>query len=392
MEICYLPLNMLKEDGRNPFKELKREEFIELMESIKKHGIIIPLIVFQESERLYRVISGRNRLKAARELDLPTVPCIKIDVVDVEGAFETEIYRRHLKPEEKEKYKEKIKVVYEKIINQEVENKLPEELLLSYKTGKLNFDDAIRILKYRLTDLNWDVWKSVGGVDANDDEMEEFEGDEGIELEDEEIKTLNEEEKDILKKAGLEVKDDDELSLDIMKQQSEEINRKMDEVIDEIEETEKKLKKAVSESEKMEYEEKIKNLRKEVDNFNVVNEKLRGMIRKLEAEKEASDEQMKAKEKSVEAEKMDLRARVILWDETERKILSGMIQRRLGVILNEIILLMDEVKRDLPQKEIDIIAGIIKEVKSKLDEFLNYIQKLKSPKYDNFLTMNDLRT
>ncbi|ERM91504.1 plasmid partitioning protein ParB [Caldanaerobacter subterraneus subsp. yonseiensis KB-1] len=66
-------INLLKEHPRNRefFDDIEGERWQEFVESIKTSGIIVPLIITQD----YVVISGNQRLKAAKELGLKEVPC-----------------------------------------------------------------------------------------------------------------------------------------------------------------------------------------------------------------------------------------------------------------------------------------------------------------------------
>ncbi|SDF02889.1 chromosome partitioning protein, ParB family [Thermoanaerobacter thermohydrosulfuricus] len=66
-------VDLLKEHPRNKefFDDIEGERWQEFVESIRTSGIIVPLIVTQD----YVVISGNQRLKAAKELDLKEVPC-----------------------------------------------------------------------------------------------------------------------------------------------------------------------------------------------------------------------------------------------------------------------------------------------------------------------------
>ena len=68
-----------------PRKVFDEEELSGLAESIRRYGIIQPLTVRRMSDEnspfggLYELIAGERRLRAARMLDLPYVPCIIID-------------------------------------------------------------------------------------------------------------------------------------------------------------------------------------------------------------------------------------------------------------------------------------------------------------------------
>jgi chromosome segregation ATPase len=68
-----IKIELLKEHPRNKefFDDIEGDRWQEFVESIRTSGIIVPLIVTQD----YVVISGNQRLKAAKELGLQEVPC-----------------------------------------------------------------------------------------------------------------------------------------------------------------------------------------------------------------------------------------------------------------------------------------------------------------------------
>ncbi|MBT1278959.1 ParB N-terminal domain-containing protein [Thermoanaerobacter sp. CM-CNRG TB177] len=68
-----IKVELLKEHPRNKefFDDIEGDRWQEFVESIRTSGIIVPLIVTQD----YVVISGNQRLKAAKELGLQEVPC-----------------------------------------------------------------------------------------------------------------------------------------------------------------------------------------------------------------------------------------------------------------------------------------------------------------------------
>jgi len=59
-----------------PRKSFNQESLQDLMESIKEHGILQPLVVTEKSKGLYELIAGERRLRASQNLHLKTVPVI----------------------------------------------------------------------------------------------------------------------------------------------------------------------------------------------------------------------------------------------------------------------------------------------------------------------------
>src|SRR4029077_19506749 len=66
-----------------PRKDFGREALQELIDSIRQHGIIQPLIVRQVGAR-FELIAGERRWRAAQEIGLPTVPAIVRTANDLE--------------------------------------------------------------------------------------------------------------------------------------------------------------------------------------------------------------------------------------------------------------------------------------------------------------------
>src|ERR1051325_2639605 len=66
-----------------PRKGVARDVLLELIESIRQHGIIQPLIVRQVGTR-FELIAGERRWRAAQELGLETVPAIVRTANDLE--------------------------------------------------------------------------------------------------------------------------------------------------------------------------------------------------------------------------------------------------------------------------------------------------------------------
>ncbi len=72
-----LPLEAIQRNPRQPRQRLDAAELRELAESIRKHGVLQPLIVSPgEAGRGYILIAGERRLEAARLAGLKTVPAI----------------------------------------------------------------------------------------------------------------------------------------------------------------------------------------------------------------------------------------------------------------------------------------------------------------------------
>lgn len=67
-----------------PRRQFQDETLEELAESIRKHGIIQPLVVSRGEDGRYRLIAGERRLRAARKAALKEVPIVIRDKADSE--------------------------------------------------------------------------------------------------------------------------------------------------------------------------------------------------------------------------------------------------------------------------------------------------------------------
>jgi ParB family chromosome partitioning protein len=91
---------------RNPFqprKDFETESLDELVESIRQHGVLQPLLV-RPCGGQYQLIAGERRLMAAKKAGLETVPCRVLELEDqamCEAALEENLKRRDLNVLEK---------------------------------------------------------------------------------------------------------------------------------------------------------------------------------------------------------------------------------------------------------------------------------------------------
>lgn len=75
MEIVELGINIPRSSEYNP-RAIDDSEFAQLVKSVQEHGLAEPLLLNSNPERLNILISGHQRLRAAKEVGLKTVPVI----------------------------------------------------------------------------------------------------------------------------------------------------------------------------------------------------------------------------------------------------------------------------------------------------------------------------
>ena len=74
-EITMIDVNLLDEFNNHIFSAISQNKFEELKESISRSGVLSPIIVRKKEDR-YEIISGHNRTKCCKELDIKEIPAI----------------------------------------------------------------------------------------------------------------------------------------------------------------------------------------------------------------------------------------------------------------------------------------------------------------------------
>jgi len=121
-----LDINLIDPNPYQPRKEFNQERLQELSESIKKHGLLQPIVVIEHDDR-YILIAGERRLRASKLAGFETIKAIiaDVDILDEirlrELALIENIQRENLNPIElAQSYKELIEV--HKITHEELSN------------------------------------------------------------------------------------------------------------------------------------------------------------------------------------------------------------------------------------------------------------------------------
>ena len=80
-EITMLDVKLLDEFNNHIFSAISQNKFEELKESISRSGVLSPIIVRKKQDR-YEIISGHNRTRCCRELNITEIPAIIKDYDD----------------------------------------------------------------------------------------------------------------------------------------------------------------------------------------------------------------------------------------------------------------------------------------------------------------------
>ena len=80
--LSMVPVAQIRPSKANPRAEFDDEQMAELIESVKRHGIITPLTLSRDGDGRYAIIAGERRYRAAKAAKLREVPA---QVREVEG-------------------------------------------------------------------------------------------------------------------------------------------------------------------------------------------------------------------------------------------------------------------------------------------------------------------
>lgn len=126
-----LPIDKIKPFHDHPFHLYEGERLDDMVESIREHGVLAPVIV-RKKGRGFEMLSGHNRLNAAKIAGLTEIPVIVKDGLSDEEAYvyviETNVIQRSfadLAPSEKAAV---LSARYEKVISQGRRNDILHEI------------------------------------------------------------------------------------------------------------------------------------------------------------------------------------------------------------------------------------------------------------------------
>ncbi len=85
--IRILPLDKLQAFKNHPFKLYNGERFLDMVESIKANGVLVPIIVRIIDDAIYEILSGHNRVEAAKTAGLEEIQAIIKDNLSDEEAL-----------------------------------------------------------------------------------------------------------------------------------------------------------------------------------------------------------------------------------------------------------------------------------------------------------------
>ena len=199
--VFYIEINKIRPNSNQPRRDFGKDGLKELAASIKKYGILQPLLVSkieQETDRgldvTYEIIAGERRWRAAKLAGLPHVPAIVKDNFDenrlkLEVALVENLQREDLNPMEEAEAYAKLAGEF-KLTQKEIAGKigksreavantvrlldLPADMKMALRVGKISRTHARTLLSFRDEAGQREVFKRLlaGGVAVSDLERE----------------------------------------------------------------------------------------------------------------------------------------------------------------------------------------------------------------------------
>lgn len=153
--ISQLPPDKLTPFAKHPYRVQEDAAMDELVESVRTHGILSPLLARPKGE-CYELVSGHRRRLAAQKLGMPTVPVLVREMTDDEAVIlmvDSNLQRENLLPSEKAfAYRMKLEAMKHqgKATSRQVVGKLES----ADEVGQVNGESGRTIQRYiRLTNL-----------------------------------------------------------------------------------------------------------------------------------------------------------------------------------------------------------------------------------------------
>ena len=137
--LLLIPIEKIFRDENQPRKEFDKEKIEELAQSIKKNGLIQPLILTKKSDNNYMLVAGERRWRAAQIANLKMIPSLLLpeDLDKDEISLIENIQRENLKISEEAQ-------AYQRLIDKN--NYTHEELAKIVGKSRSHITNLLRIL------------------------------------------------------------------------------------------------------------------------------------------------------------------------------------------------------------------------------------------------------
>ena len=99
-----IPISQISDFPEHPFTVKQDEAMLEMAESVRQYGVLVPGLVRQLDDGSYQMVSGHRRKMASELAGRDTIPCIVRDLTDDEAVIimvDSNLQRERVLPSEK---------------------------------------------------------------------------------------------------------------------------------------------------------------------------------------------------------------------------------------------------------------------------------------------------
>lgn len=99
-----IPISQISDFPEHPFKVKQDEAMLEMAESVRQYGVLVPGLVRQLEDGSYQMVSGHRRKLASELAGRDTIPCIVRNLTDDEAVIimvDSNLQRERVLPSEK---------------------------------------------------------------------------------------------------------------------------------------------------------------------------------------------------------------------------------------------------------------------------------------------------
>ena len=99
-----ISIDQIDEFPNHPFKVRMDESMMEMADSVKQHGILVPAIIRPKEDGRFEMVAGHRRMTACMIAEKEEIPCIVRDLTDEEATIimvDSNLQREQLLPSEK---------------------------------------------------------------------------------------------------------------------------------------------------------------------------------------------------------------------------------------------------------------------------------------------------
>ncbi|GIP60605.1 MULTISPECIES: ParB/RepB/Spo0J family partition protein [Paenibacillus] len=103
-KVMDIPLSEISDFPDHPFKVKADEAMLEMADSVKQYGVLVPGLVRPKAEGGYEMVAGHRRKKASELAGMEMMPCIVRELDDDQATIimvDSNLQREHIAPSEK---------------------------------------------------------------------------------------------------------------------------------------------------------------------------------------------------------------------------------------------------------------------------------------------------